>query len=165
MECIGFEGYVNHKSFTNIGAVAVAKVNDTYGNLINTDKNEKIQFQEKNKTFLSKSINFIGSILGLQFDAESALKDKNLPVKQMKFYAGNSDYNVPNEASVAVAIEIKNDVSIPTQIKYDNTGHSTNTKSLFKPLKDYKDWSKDQPAPNAKYIKRIFKGKDVAPGL
>lgn len=157
-----FEGYVNHKSFTNIGAVAVAQGNNTHEDL-NADNNAKIQYQKEG--FLSKSINFVGSICGLQFDGKSALNDKKLPVKQMKFYAGNADENVPSEASVAVAIEIENDLSIPTQIKYNNTTHFTYAKSLFKPSKDHKDWTKDKAAPNQKYTQRIFKGEcNSAPG-
>ncbi len=97
---------------------------------LTADNDTKIQYQKE--SFLSKSIKFVGSIFGLQFDAKSALGDKNLPVKQMKFYAGNADVNVPSEASAAVAIEIKKDISIPTQINYNNTNHFEYGSSLFK---------------------------------
>ncbi len=153
-----FEQYINHKSFTNIGDVFAAKRNAQHGDLT-LEATEKQKYQEDNKTFLSRVVNFVGSLLGLQFDSESALGG-DLPVQKMKFYAGNHDINVPSASSMAVAMEIKKNVTLPTQIKYNSTQHSEYAEGLYKTGR--KEWSTNNEI-NGRYLKCVFKGNPGPP--
>jgi len=130
-----FESYINHKSFTNIGDVFVANYHQEYS--LDSNVDAKKSYVNNNKSsFLGKTINLIASILYLQFDAEKALQNKELPVQKMKFYAGNDDYNVPSQSSMAVLVETKNSekFNTPTEIKYYNNekgDHSYVSKTLY----------------------------------
>jgi hypothetical protein len=138
-----FAGYVNHKSFTNLGDFIAAHAHHKDEN---TFKDQSYNFINDTKSsWLGKFFNGLTSLLGLQLDAESALlSPDSLLVKQMKFYADDHDEVIRHGASMTARMEPKSSNTIRIKYTAFNEHSLKGSNSLYKPSKVYTAWNKNK---------------------
>ena len=150
-----FEGYVNHRSFSNLGDFVAAHANHKNDNSLLNENKDFIK--DTKKSWLGWFTNGFASLIGIQLDAESALSTPDLPVSQMKFYADNQDEVIKHGSSMAAGIK---DIEVPTKVKYSNiNGHNgAPSDSLYKTSKSHTEWSakKDENKVSANLSWRKF---------
>ena len=137
-----FAGYVNHRSFNNIGGFIAGYLNrdKTFSEDL---KNSNDLYKLNKASWFGWLVNGLTWLLGVQLNAEAALKD--LPVKQMKIYADGDDKVIRNVAAFANAAK-ENSINIPTKIKITpEHGHTdSRSNSLYKPSKPYTEWNTEE---------------------
>lgn len=133
-----FAGYISHKSFTKLTHVVTQP------------------------GMLRSALNCIASAFDLQLDAEAAIRSQKFPVQQMKFYKGDGygslngssgDGLMPNEESIATAMQNNPIAGIPLRVKEYSLGYDQSnglpygnhngffSPSLFKPSKPAAGWT------------------------
>lgn len=145
-----FAGYVNHRSFTNLGDVVASHANHKDDNSLLNENKDFIK--DTKKSWLGWFTNGFTSLLGVQLDAESALSTPDLPVSQMKFYADDGDEVIRHGASMAARIQ---DIEVPTKVKYTKKhGHNgTISNSLYNSSKPHTKWNEQKQDRKQKFAK------------
>jgi hypothetical protein len=128
-----FAGYVNDRSFTNLGDVITTP-----------------------DGVMNRLLNGLAGTLGLQLDAKQAITS-GLPVKQIKLSYDEEDDIINSQASLALYIEKNSDhIKIPTQVKVtEEFGHFGAGPNLYAPAKSHNEWESYKQS-NEKYSKRTY---------
>jgi hypothetical protein len=153
-----FAGYVNHRSFTNLGDVVASHANHKDDNSLLKENKEFIK--ETKASWLGWFTNGFASLIGIQLDAKSALSTPDLQVSQMKFYADDKDEVIRHGASMAARIK---DIEVPTKVKYTNKyGHNgVASNSLYKSSKSHTKWDKQKDDQNTRNWSRRFEKIEI----
>lgn len=134
-----FAGFVSHRSFSSIGDFVGAAMTSTRRDSFLADNGAAARAEARSSWtgWIAKGLT---SLFGWKLNAEAALRDPSLAVKQMKIYADDRDEVIRHGASVAAALQASNNV--PTKIKITTQqGHNgAFANSMFKPSKTHSDW-------------------------
>ena len=129
-----FAEYVNHKSFTNLGNVVTGLMSS--GKTLESQTDQSIEDQNKadielykqsNSSFLSKFMNGLAWLLGVQLNAVDAFKS-TLPVEKIKIITAEADKVIHESAAIKNAIQ-QNQYNITFETV--NTEHNDIDDKLF----------------------------------